>query len=314
MQALPTLICKITLALMSRYFYKSGLFHASIYWEGFIVTASQEWMNHNTVCWWFLLQIVCMSLCTSVLGLHTGTLCESETASDYMSACVCVCSRAHVNVHEGERFPNMSLECLLYPIQYLFLAPHISVLIDSSDSRQDNNRTALPLSFSPPLLLPSPRSTTQGWRDGNREIKGGWTRGRRNWPLCVTSFFQNPCAGAQRWREKMSEWRRKMLGDGNKWARRMKTTSRCGKLREFSGGDNGGDATEMVSKRENKGSKETENGRGSDGESGGRMLMGQGGRHMRGGSKMRRDDEEKKYTSKWQTGKHKIKESEGVEK
>ena len=235
MQALLTLICKITLALMSRYFYKSGLFHASIYWEGFIVTASQEWMS-NTVRWWFLLQIVCMSLCTTVLGLHTPCVSQRRRVITWVHVCVCVCSRAHVNVHEGERFPNMSLECLLYPIQYLFLAPHISVPIDSSDSRQDNNRTALPLSFSPPLLLPSPRSTTQGWRDGNREIKGGRTRGRRNWPLCVTSFFHNPCAGVQRWREKMSEWRRKVLGDGNKWARRMKTTSRCRKLREFGGG------------------------------------------------------------------------------
>lgn len=33
--------------------------------------------------------------------------------------------------------------------------------------------------------------------------------------------------------------------------------------------------TEMVSKRENKGSKETENGRGSDRENGGRTVMGQ---------------------------------------
>ncbi len=33
--------------------------------------------------------------------------------------------------------------------------------------------------------------------------------------------------------------------------------------------------TEMVSKRENKGSKETENGRGSDGENRGRKAMGQ---------------------------------------
>lgn len=135
-----------------------------------------------------------MTLCATVLVLCTlyVCVCESETESDYISVCVCgsmhVCSRAYVNVHEGKRFRNMSLECLLYPIQYLFLAPHISVPIDSSDSRQDNNRTALPLSFSPPLLLPSPRSTTQGWRDGNREIKGGRTRGRRKWPLCVTSF------------------------------------------------------------------------------------------------------------------------------
>lgn len=113
-----------------------------------------------------------------------------------------VCSRAYV--HEGERFPNMSLECLLYPIQYLFLAPHISVPIDSSDSRQDNNRTALPLSFSPPLLLPSPRSATQGWRDGNREREER-TRRRRKWPLCVTSFSRIPSPGRKD-RGKKNEW------------------------------------------------------------------------------------------------------------
>ena len=109
--------------------------------------------------------------------------------------CAAVCMR--VNAHQGERFPNTSPECLLYPIQYLFLAPHISVPIDSSDSRQDNNRTALPLCFSPPLLLPSPRSTRQGWRDENREIKGGRTRGRRKWPLCVTSFPRIPASGCE---------------------------------------------------------------------------------------------------------------------
>lgn len=86
----------------------------------------------------------------------------------------------HGSVQQCECFPNMSLECLLYPIQYLFLAPHISVPIDSSDSRQDNNRTTLPLSFSPPLLLPSPRGTTQGWRDENREIRGRRAKGGGN--------------------------------------------------------------------------------------------------------------------------------------
>lgn len=37
-----------------------------------------------------------------------------------------------MSVHK--HFPNMSRECLLCPIHYLFLAPHISVPIDSSDS------------------------------------------------------------------------------------------------------------------------------------------------------------------------------------
>lgn len=90
-----------------------------------------------------------------------------------------MCVRSRVSAREGERFfPNMSPECLLYPIQYLFLAPHISVPIDSSDSRQDNNRAALLLSFSPPLLLPSPRSPGAGmegwkWRNKGREEEGG---------------------------------------------------------------------------------------------------------------------------------------------
>lgn len=127
---------------------------------------------------------------TACFCAHTYSVCIHQCV---VRSCMHACS--HVNVHEGERFPNMSPECLLYPIQYLFLAPHISVPIDSSDSRQDNNRTTLLLSFSPPLLLPSPRSTTQRWRDGNREIKGGRTRGRRKWPLCDTSFSRIPALG-----------------------------------------------------------------------------------------------------------------------
>lgn len=75
-------------------------------------------------------------------------------------------TRVYEQMSVHKHFPNMSLECLLYPIHYLFLAPHISVPIDSSDSRQGNNHTSLPLTFSPPLLLPSPRSTK--WRDENR--------------------------------------------------------------------------------------------------------------------------------------------------
>lgn len=44
--------------------------------------------------------------------------------------------------------------------------------------------------------------------------------------------------------------------------------------------------TEMISKRKkNNESKKTENGRGNDGESKGRMVLGQKGRHTRGGSK-----------------------------
>lgn len=80
-----------------------------------------------------------------------------------------VCSRAYVNVHKGERFSNMSLECLLYPIQYLFLAPHISVPIDSSDSRQDNNRIALPLSFSLHHYYCPPQGAQRG--DGGMETE-----------------------------------------------------------------------------------------------------------------------------------------------
>ena len=136
-----------------------------------------------------------------------------------------------MNVHEGERFPNMSLECLLYPIQYLFLAPHISVPIDSSDSRQDNNRTALPLSFSPPLLLPSPRSTTQGWRDGNREIKGGWTRGRRNWPLCYFLFPES-----LRWGTKMEGENEQMKEeDAGRWKQMSKKDEDNEQMRKIKG-------------------------------------------------------------------------------
>lgn len=61
-----------------------------------------------------------------------------------------------------------SQECILYPIQYLFLAPHISGPIDTSDSLQDNNRSSLP----PPLYgyhyYHPPRGNAQNREGGQR--------------------------------------------------------------------------------------------------------------------------------------------------
>lgn len=135
----------------------------------------------------------------------------------------------------------------------------------------------------------------EGWKQRN---KGRVDKGKEE--LATVCYFLFP--ESLRWGTKMEgENERMKEEDAGRWKQMSKKdedNEQMRKIKGIFGGDNGGDATEMVSKRENKGSKETENGRGSDGESGGRMLMGQGGRHMRGGSKMRRDDEEKKYTSK----------------
>lgn len=207
--------------------------------------------------------------------VHTGTLCVIT----WVCACaqLYVCSWAYVNVHEGERFPNMSLECLLYPIQYLFLAPHISVPIDSSDSRQDNNRTALPLSLSPPLLLPSPRSTTQGWRDGNREIKGGRTRGRRKRPLCATSFSRITVLGCKDGGRKREDEGGRGVEDAGRWREdRRRQLADAENLGNF--GDNGGSCEtgqRWFEREKTRGVNRQKNGTGSDGENGGRTVMGQ---------------------------------------
>ena len=137
---------------------------------------------------------------------------------------MCVRARArvaHVNVHEGERFTNMSLECLLYPIQYLFLAPHISVPIDSSDSRQDNNRTALPSLLLSTIITALPKEHNAGMVGWKQRNKGKEDKGKEEMATVCYFLFQDPCTGALRWREKMSGRGRKKkgwrtLGDGNK--------------------------------------------------------------------------------------------------
>lgn len=100
--------------------------------------------------------------------LCTLHVCAHE--SERLHGCVCSCMHVCEREHEAERFPNMSPECLLYPIQYLFLAPHISVPIDSSDSRQDNNRTSLSHSITT-IITDLPRERT-GWREGERDEEG----------------------------------------------------------------------------------------------------------------------------------------------
>ncbi len=76
-------------------------------------------------------------------------VCVSLSGGGYF-VFVCVCERLWVcmlyyYVYAPLRLPSQ--ECILYPIQYLFRAPHISGPIDTSDSLQDNNRSARP----PPL-------------------------------------------------------------------------------------------------------------------------------------------------------------------
>lgn len=59
----------------------------------------------------------------------------------------------------------------MYLTQRLFLAPHISGPIDSSDSRQDNNRTSLSHSITTIITdLPGERAVGGG-------VKGGLGRG-----------------------------------------------------------------------------------------------------------------------------------------
>lgn len=71
-----------------------------------------------------------------------------------------------VCVYVPLRLPSQ--ECILYPIQYLFRAPHISGPIDTSDSLQDNNRSSLP----PPLYgyhyYHPPRGNAQNREGGQR--------------------------------------------------------------------------------------------------------------------------------------------------
>jgi len=135
------------------------------------------------------------------------TLCTPASCSEPETESVHV----SVGVHVASAFPKPSPECLLYPIQYLFLAPHISEPIDSSDSRQDNNRTSPP-PLSSTIITASPEGL--GWRDGGmvtKTWKEGKTRKKKEEMATLCYFlFSSPYASHGR-REKTGEKRKRKM-------------------------------------------------------------------------------------------------------
>lgn len=126
---------------------------------------------------WPLAMCVCLEciLAASILRADLrkyicARVCVSLSSGGYF-VFVCVCEQLWVGilyycVCAPLRLPSQ--ECILYPIQYLFRAPHISGPIDTSDSLQDNNRSSRP----PPLYgyhyYHPPRGNAQNREGGRR--------------------------------------------------------------------------------------------------------------------------------------------------
>ncbi len=96
-------------------------------------------------------------------------VCVSLSSGGYF-VFVCVCERLWVGilyycVCAPLRLPSQ--ECILYPIQYLFRAPHISGPIDTSDSLQDNNRSSRPLPCMATIITTLPGGTRKTGREAD---------------------------------------------------------------------------------------------------------------------------------------------------